>query len=483
MADSLESIRRLCSHPLDHPDQATVREFMDLVADWTLDDFANLPARPLGLTASRGDMEKLLREPAPRHGQPLPEVVRQFKDKIAPHVVRLQHPRFLAFIPGAPTAISMLGDWLCAAGNFFCGVWMEASGPAEVEIVVLDWFKELLGYPEEAQGVLTTGGSEANLLALVVAREQVPPALRDHAVLYVTGQRHWSIDRAARIMGLRPEQLRPLAADAAGRLQAPVLAQAVAADRQAGRHPFALVANAGATNTGAVDSLCELAAVCRAECLWLHVDAAYGWPAVLSDEGKKVLQGIDQADSITLDPHKWFAQTFDVGCVLVRAGRLLPQTFALRPDYMQDVVPAEDETNFADHGLALTRRFRALKIWLSVKVLGLDWFRRLVEQSFHLAELAQLLLERTGQFEILSPRQLSIVCFRQVISGSSAAELDHLNLALCERLRLTGRAFLSTTRVQDRVALRMCFVNWRTTAADVEEVVDLLVELASPDLA
>jgi glutamate/tyrosine decarboxylase-like PLP-dependent enzyme len=260
------------------------------------------------------------------------------------------------------------------------------------------------------------------------------------------------------------------------------LTEAIKRDRRDGALPWAVVANAGATNTGAIDPLNQLADSCRQEDLWLHVDAAYGWAAVLATEGKKLLHGIEQADSITLDPHKWFAQTFESGCLLVRDGQLLAKTFALRPDYMQDVEPGKDEINFADHGLSLTRRFRALKIWLSVKVLGVSWFRTLVERCCALAELAEHLLEESGEFEILSPRRLSIVCFRYVppavACGQQAEEeLNRINSTMVSELQKTGRAFVSSTRLENRVALRFCFVNWRTTAGDVEEVVKLLLDI------
>ena len=412
----------------------------------------------------------------PEAGRPFAEVLKRFAEDVAPFAFRTNHPRFLAFVPGAPSFVSVLGDWLIAASNFFAGVWLEAAGPTQVELTVLDWFKSFLGYPAEARGLLTGGGSEANLTALVVAREQFPFADRSRAVLYVSEERHWSLDRAARIIGLRPDQVRPVPADAEFRLRALALRAAVVRDRAEGLLPWAVGANAGATNAGTVDPLAELAECCRAERLWLHADAAYGWPAALTDEGRGELLGIGEADSITLDPHKWFGQTFEAGCLLVREGRLLAETFTLRPDYMQDVTPGEEEINFADHGIALTRRFRALKIWLSVQVLGLSWFRGLVERCCRLAEFAQGLLEAEGCFEILSPRRLSIVCFRYrpPATKMSDAELDALNEALARELLATGRGFLSTTRLRGRLALRMCFVNWRTTAGDVEEIVRLL---------
>lgn len=440
-----------------------------------------LSEQPVGRSASRPDMEALLREPPPEYGADFDAVLAEFAAKVAPFAMRTNHPRFLAFIPGAPTPVSMLGDWLCAGANFFAGVWLEAAGPAEVELLVLDWFKAFLGYPVTASGILTGGGSEANLTALVVAREPLTFEQRGRAALYVTEHRHWSADRAAKIIGLRPDQVRPVPADSDFRMQPRALADAVARDRVAGLLPWAVVANAGATNTGTVDPLRGLAGICRREGLWLHVDAAYGWPAVLTGEGRAALDGIDLADSLTLDPHKWFGQTFEAGCVLVRDGRRLGETFALRPDYMKDVEPGDDEVNFADQGIALTRRFRALKIWLSVKVLGVAWFRQLVERCCRLADYAAALLRQGGRFEILSLRQLSIVAFRYVPAGTGGArtneDLDRLNMALLDKVRATGRAFLSSTRLHGRIALRFCFVNWRTTAGDVEEVVQLLTAL------
>lgn len=399
-----------------------------------------------------------------------------FRAHIEPYYFRTNHPRFLAFVPGAPCFPAVLGDWLTAAANVFAGVWLEAAGPAQVERTVLDWFRSWLGLPESTRGVLTGGGSEANLTALVVARERVPFADRPRAVLYVAEQRHWSVDRAAKVIGLHPYQVRPVPVGDDYRLRGSALADAIRRDRAEGRLPWAVAANAGATNTGTVDALPEVAAVCRAEGLWLHVDAAYGWAAALTDDGKRELDGIAQADSVTLDPHKWLAQTFDVGCLLVRDGRLLPETFSLRPDYLQDATPAEGEVNFADHGIALTRRFRALKVWLSIQVLGLDWFRRLAAHDMALAAYAQARLEAVGCFEILCPRRLSTVCFRYV-PPDRASDLDGVNARLLAALLYTGRAFLSSTRLRGAYAARMCFVNWRTTAADVDEIVELLVRL------
>jgi aromatic-L-amino-acid/L-tryptophan decarboxylase len=476
---TLADLRSEVAEPLHHPDADEIRDLGCQVADWVAQHWATLPDQHLGRTASRQQMETLLWHHAPELGRPFTEVLTDFQHKIAAHAVRVNHPRFLAFVPSAPCFPAVLADWLIAGTNFFAGVWLEAPGPTEIEILVLEWFKELLGYPAAARGILTGGGSEANLTALAVARERLPFDERGRAVLYVTEHRHWSIDRAAKILGFRPDQIHAVPATQDFRLTAEALASAVEGDRHPGLLPWAVVANAGSTNTGTVDPLADLVHCCNRHELWLHVDAAYGWPAVLIPEGRRLLAGIEGADSIVLDPHKWFAQTFEAGCLLVRDGPRLAETFTLRPDYMQDVAPEHDEINFCDHGIALSRRFRALKIWLSVQVLGLGWFRELVAHCIKLAIYAEALLHKTEGFEVLHPAQLSVVAFRcapRELRGDAAA-LDQLNLKLVEQLRATGRAFISSTKLHGKVALRFCFVNWRTAAADVEEVVSLLAEL------
>jgi glutamate/tyrosine decarboxylase-like PLP-dependent enzyme len=478
--DELAALRKRVSQPLPHPDLAAGRTDAAVALDWALQHFYSIPDQKVTGRASAAEMTELLTAPAPEVGRGFGEAFATYRERVVPYAFHIGSPRFLAFVGSAPTLPAVIGELLCAATNHFAGVWREGAGPTQVERIVLDLFKEWLGYPPDAAGLLTSGGSEANLTALVTARLSVPHDDRRRMVLYVSEERHGSVDRAAMIAGLHEGQVRSIAADDELRLSPAALGEMIHRDRAAGLIPWVVVANAGSTRTGTVDPLGELADLCAAERLWLHVDAAYGWSAMLTTEGKAALAGIERADSITLDPHKWFGQPFDAGCLLVRHGWQLPATFSQQPDYMQDVLAGSGEINFADYGLALTRRFRALKIWLSVQVLGVAWFRALIEHCLRLAEYAEAVLRTTPQFRIVNPRRLSLVCFRHEPSGLVGDEeaLDRHNQALVDALVATGRAFLSSTRVRGRVALRMCFVNWRTTADDVDEILRLLTQLA-----
>ena len=285
---------------------------------------------------------------------------------------RIDHPRYLAYVPGSGTWIGALGDLVASAYNIDVGNWMESAGPSQLELTVLGWFAEWIGYPSTATGVLVSGGSAANLTALACARETVVGAMRPDLVVYVSDQGHSSLARAARVLGFGPEQVRVLPTDD-GRLRVRALQGAVASDLQPAAVRLAVLATGGSTNTGAVDPLAEISALCREHGLWLHVDAAYGGFAALTERGREAFAGLELADSVTLDPHKWLYQPFEAGALLVREGQLLPQAFEIHPDYLQDL-RTDAEVNLADHGLQLTRMSRALKIWMSVRYFGLDAF-------------------------------------------------------------------------------------------------------------
>jgi aromatic-L-amino-acid decarboxylase len=445
---------------------------------WLADHDAGLATAPLGQSTSPAALDARLRGPAPEQGREFDAVFGDFREHVAPFAKRIDHPRFLAFIASAPAVPAVIGELLAAGCNYFAGNWANGAGATQIELVVLDWFREWLGMPATTAGILTTGGSEANLTALAVARNLLTFEDRSRAVLYSSDQRHVSIDRAMMLLGFRPEQINTLTAADGLHLSPKAVLKAIHQDRLAGQLPWAIVANGGATNTGAVDPLAALAELRSAEGLWLHVDAAYGWSAVLVPEGKAVLAGIECADSVALDPHKWFAQPYDAGCVLIRDGVRLESTFAQHADYLRDVAAEAGEVNLSDRGPALTRRFRALKIWLSVQTLGLGWFRELVARCLRLAEFAEGLLIDAG-FHIVVPRGLGVVCFRHEPPAMTSEMLDQHNLAINRAVNATLQAAMSSTRLGGRICLRLCFVNWRTTAGDVETVIRMLVDAAT----
>ena len=276
----------------------------------------------------------------------------------------------MAFVPGFTTWPSAMADLIASALNLDSCWWAGGAGMTQLELTVLEWFAEWIGYPADASGVLTSGGSAANLTALACARERLAGAMRDDLVVYISAQSHSSVARAARALGFRPERVRVVPVDRAYHLRLDVLERAVSADRAAGLRPLVVCANAGTTNTGAVDPLHDLADLCAAHGLWLHVDAAYGGFAVLSDRGRAALSGIERADSVTLDPHKWLFQPFECGALLVRDPDGLRLSFEILPDYLRDV-SARTEVNFSDRGLQLSRMCRALKVWMSIQAFGL----------------------------------------------------------------------------------------------------------------
>ncbi len=439
---------------------------VDLLVEWL-----EREAPPLR-RATPAEMRKRLAGPPPEQPEPFERILDGLKRDVLPFVSRDGHPRFFGFIPFSGTWPGALGDLIASACNLYVGSWMESAGPSQVELEVLGWFKEWIGYPPEAAGSLVSGGSVANMTALACAREALAGPMRDDLVLYVSDQAHSSVAQAARILGFQPRQVRVLPTDSAFRLNPATLRAAMEADVAAGRTPFLVAANAGATNSGAIDPLPELAEACREHGVWLHVDAAYGGFAVLAD--RALLPGLELADSVTLDPHKWLYQPFECGCVLVRNGRTLRTAFEILPDYLRDAEAAEEEVNFSDLGLQLTRSARALKVWVSLRFFGMEAFRNAIARSLETAARAAERVEESESLELLAPPSLGVVCIRR-------RDLDEQgNAGLAAALERSGVGLVSSTRLHGRFALRLCVLNHTSGLEDVERVLGFL-ETAKPE--
>ena len=453
------------------------------VVDWIVARIEGIRQSTLGHELSREEAEKLLREDLPEDPAGFDRVFDEFREKVAPNAIQLDHPRFFAFIPSAPNYVSVWAEALVAGSNYFAGTWLESSGPSQVELVVVDWFKKILEMPTAAAGLLVSGGSVANLTALAAARRSV---LNDHvqdAVVYLSDQTHASVDRALRLLGFASPQFRRIPTDAEYRMDTEALRGAIEQDLKSGLKPFAVIASGGTTNTGAVDPLKEVAAITREYSMWFHVDAAYGGFAALTERGRKLLEGIGLADSVVLDPHKWLYCPFEAGCVLVRDSRLLRDTFRIMPEYMHDVAREDHEVNFCDYGLQLTRSFRALKVWMAIKTFGARRFREVIDQSMDLAEYASRLIELSPRLALLTRPQLGVFAFRYVPENlpANAAQaeslLERVNQKLQARILSDRQVMISSTRLEGRFVLRFCVLNHRTRKEDVRESVNRIEEM------
>src|SRR5215467_11635840 len=387
---------------------------------------------PVLRRTSPAEMRARLGGAPPEQGAGLDAVLARVIDDVLPYGAWANHPGYFAFIPYFTTWPGAVAELIAAAANISPWAWMESPAATQIELEVIDWFRGWLGMPEGTAGVLVSGGSAANLTALLVAREAAGGP-SENSVVYVSDQGHSSLARTARAMGLRPHQIRVLPTDDRWRLQPQTITAAAGADRRAGRIPIAVCASAGSTSTGAVDPLPGLADVCAAEGLWLHVDAAYGGFAALTPEGRALLTGIERADSVTVDPHKWLFQPFECGGVLIRDGGRLARTFAIHPDYLDSTeTDAAGEVNLGEWGLQLSRGFHALKVWMSVQAFGLAAFRAAIVRNMELAAYAEELVQAHATLTLMAPASLGIVCFRREWPGCDEAEAERRGIALAD---------------------------------------------------
>ena len=448
-----------------------MRKFGYRVVDLLAEHFANVERGPVGAKADPGRIISLFDRDPSETGRDPNELLAQLEHDVFPNNLHVDHPRFFAFVPGPNNFVSTMADALTAGFNVFNGTWLGGSAAAALELGVIRWFCRVCGLPQSAGGLFVSGGSMANLTALVAARHARLQDRVEGAIIYFSDQTHSSVERALRVIGFAPEEFRKLSSDEKFMLSLGALRAAIAEDRGKGLRPFCIIANAGTTNTGAVDPLSELAEIAAAEKLWLHVDGAFGAAAILSPRGQILLRGLERANSISLDPHKWLFQSFECGCVLVRDVELLKSAFQIKPDYLRDVHRSIEEFNPCDYGVQLTRSFRALKVWLSLETFGLAAFRQAITRGFELAEVAERELRAREGWEILSTAQMATVCFRY---GND----DAIQTQLVDMMLRDGFAFLTSTTLKGATALRLCTINPRTTDEDIVETVNRLDRFA-----
>jgi aromatic-L-amino-acid decarboxylase len=449
-----------------------MRRFGYRVVDLLVGHFAGMRDAPVGAKKEPAELLGRFGENPPEMPTDPHELLTRLEHEVFANNLHVDHPRFFAFVPGPGNYISTMADALASGFNVFNGTWLGGSAAAAMELAVIGWFRRFCGFPETGGGLFVSGGSAANLTALHSARATKLGDRIDNATIYFSDQTHYSVERALRVIGFAREQFRKIPSDDAFRLPMESLREAIRADREAGLRPFSVVANAGTTNTGAVDPLPDLADLCAEEGLWLHADGAYGAASVICERGRQKLAGLERADSLSLDPHKWLFQPFECGCVLLRDAAQMKSAFQLMPEYMRDVHRNTAETNPADYGIQLSRGFRALKVWLSINTFGFAAFRDAVTRGFELAEFAESELRRRANCEILSPAEMAIVAFR-------FGKEDALQTKLVDLMLRDGFAFLTSTTLKGRTALRLCTINPRTTEQDIIQTIDRLEKFAA----
>ena len=470
--------RRIDQETLDPDELDGLRAVGHKMLDDMFDRLTHLRERPVWQPMPES-AHRALRAPVPMGGEPVDAVYAQFLESIAPYPLGNDHPRFWGWVMGNGTPLGMLAEMLAAGMNPNVGGAEHAATYVEAQVV--DWCKELLGFPPEASGLLVSGGSMANLMALAVARSRLPFDVRGegvqaaprHPTLYGSAEMHSSIQRAVEVLGLGSRNLRVIPVDKHDAIDMAALRTSIVQDLEDGFQPLCLIANAGTTNTGAIDPLHEMADLASAYGMWLHVDGAFGALAVLSPELKPLVAGIERADSIAFDLHKWGYQPFEVGCTLVRDARTHLATFTLTPDYLKhgERGTAGASLWFSDYGVELTRGFRALKVWMAFKVHGVDKLGRLARQNVEQARYLAELVDRSPSLELLAPVALNVVCFRYIAPGLDDEQTDALNEEVVIRLQEGGIAVPSGTRVRGRYAIRCAITNHRSRWEDFELLV------------
>jgi aromatic-L-amino-acid decarboxylase len=451
----------------------------DLLTEFLRSFEASLDDRRVMPSLDRNQLSELLAAPFPEHGGGVEALFRDIQEKILPNCTTVAHRRFLAYVLGPPNGIAPFAEAIAAALNQNCNFWQLSPAASVIERKVVSWFGSLFDYPAPAGGILTSGGSMANQMALSVAmhdkaavdlRRAGLSALSSPLVIYTSAEAHRSVEKGAAILGLGLDHVRKIPVDLDFRMRMDLLERAIEEDRRAGMTPFCVVAAAGTINTGAIDPIDDIAVLCEREGLWFHVDGAYGALFILSDQMKRGLRACTRADSITLDPHKLLFAPLEAGCLIVRDHDKLRKTYHFPSSYLQ-AEPDPLMTDFMEYGPQLSRAFKAFKIWCSLQTFGVEAFRHAAGRMLDLSRYMAGRIAVEPSLELLAPASLTAVCF-------TFKNSERARIALA-RLIDEGTAILGPVHINGRDGIRACITNYRTSERDIDLVVDRVVDLGA----
>ena len=459
-------------------DRETFRAFGHKFVDWVVDYLDELERRPVLPLIEPGTVKESLPEQAPVKGESMEDIFRDFQQSIVPGMTHWQHPSWFAYFPANNSPPSILAEILTAGMGAQCMIWQTSPAAAELEEVVMEWLKRMLGLPEEMTGVIQDTASTSSLVALLTAREKATGYASNQKgflspmTVYMSEEAHSSVEKGAKIAGFGKDQLRRIPTDDSLAMVPEELEGAIQRDRDSGLTPCCVIATVGTTSSSALDPLEPIGKICRRQNLWLHVDAAYAGTAAILPEKNWILTGIQHADSFVFNPHKWMLTNFDCSAYFVRDPGALIQTFEIHPEYLKTGVDAKVK-NFRDWGIQLGRRFRALKLWFVIRSYGIEGLQAMVREHIRLADMFKEWVEGHNRFELMAPVPLSLVCFR-LNDGREEEALNRLNREFLDRLNGTGRVLLTQTTLKGKYVLRMAIGSHTTEERHVREAWNLM---------
>jgi aromatic-L-amino-acid decarboxylase len=442
------------------------------MVDWMADYLRDVETRPIVPATTPGQVRAALPTAPPEAAEPFERIRADVDTIIMPGLTHWAHPGFFGYFPANHSPPSILAEMMTATLGVQCMSWQTSPAATELEQVVMDWLRQMLGLPSAFTGVIQDYASTSTLVSLVTARDRVRDAL-DRAVVYLSTETHSSVAKGARLAGFRPELVRMVPVDDRFAMRPDLLETMIATDRAAGLVPCAVVGTAGTTSSTAIDPLPELGRIARREGLWFHVDAAFAGSAAIVPELRWVLAGAEQADSIVMNPHKWLLVNFDCSAYFVRDPEALVRSFSTSPEYLKTRYDSQ-VVNYRDWGVPLGRRFRALKLWFVIRSYGVEGLRTMIREHVRLGLLFADWVTADPELELMAPAPVGLVCFRWRPAGRTEAELDGLNQRLMERINAPGDVFLTHTSLGGRYTIRLALGHLSTTEAVVRRVWDRL---------